>query len=148
MAKKIYLARLGCAKNQIDGELMLGRAAAEGYEIVEDPQLADVLVVNTCGFIDAAREESVDAILAMARAKAEREDTKLVVTGCMAERYTAELAEEIPEVDAFVGTGSIDRQDRYRDRRFRIREGLRRLRSRLFVLRDPRHSRSSRIPQC
>ena len=109
MAKKIYLARLGCAKNQIDGELMLGRAAAEGYEIVEDPQSADVLVVNTCGFIDAAREESVDAILAMARAKAEREDTKLVVTGCMAERYTAELAEEIPEVDAFVGTGSIDR---------------------------------------
>jgi ribosomal protein S12 methylthiotransferase len=109
MVKKIYLARLGCAKNQIDGELMLGRAAAEGCEVVDDPDQADVLVVNTCGFIDAAREESVDAILAMAGVKAESADRKLVVTGCMAERYTDELAREIPEVDAFVGTGSIDR---------------------------------------
>jgi ribosomal protein S12 methylthiotransferase len=107
--KKIYLARLGCPKNQVDGELMLGRALADGHTVVENPDDADVLVVNTCAFIAAAREESVDTILELARVKAAREGRRLVVTGCMAERYGAELAREIPEIDAMVGTGALDR---------------------------------------
>ncbi len=108
-SRKIFLARLGCPKNQVDGELMLGRALAEGHSIVEDPDDADVLVVNTCAFIAAAREESVDTILEMARVKAAREGRRLVVTGCMAERYGSELTEAIPEIDAMVGTGALDR---------------------------------------
>jgi ribosomal protein S12 methylthiotransferase len=107
--KKIFFAQLGCAKNQVDGELMLGQAAAAGHEIVERPGAADVLVVNTCAFIDVAREESVDAILELARIKAAGTGRRLVVTGCLAERYSSELAREIPEIDAMVGTGAIDR---------------------------------------
>ncbi len=108
-SKKIYLARLGCPKNQVDGELMLGRALADGHSVVDGPDDADVLVVNTCAFIAAAREESVDTILELARVKAAREGRRLVVTGCMAERYGAELTSEIPEIDAMVGTGALDR---------------------------------------
>ncbi len=107
--KKVFLAPLGCPKNQIDGELMLGRAAAAGHTIVSDPDEADVLIVNTCGFIEQAREESIDTILELARIKAEREGRRLVVTGCMAERYGSELSDELPEIDALVGTGAIDR---------------------------------------
>jgi ribosomal protein S12 methylthiotransferase len=107
--KKIYWAPLGCAKNQVDGELMLGRALAQGHEVVGNADDADVLVVNTCAFIDAAREESVDTILSLARVKAQREGRRLVVTGCLAERYGSELATEIPEIDAMVGTGALDR---------------------------------------
>ncbi len=106
--KRIFLVRLGCPKNQVDGELMLGRARASGHEIVEDPEAADVLVVNTCAFIEAAREESIDTILELARLKAAREGRRLVVTGCMAERYGAELTGAIPEIDAMVGTGALD----------------------------------------
>jgi ribosomal protein S12 methylthiotransferase len=87
---------------------MLGRALSEGHERVASADDADVLVVNTCAFIDAAREESVDAILGLARVKAAREGRRLVVTGCLAERYGAELAREIPEIDAMVGTGALD----------------------------------------
>jgi ribosomal protein S12 methylthiotransferase len=108
-SKKIYFARLGCAKNQVDGELMLGRALADGHTLVEDADDADVLVVNTCAFIAAAREESVDTILELARIKAAREGRRLVVTGCMAERYGSELTTAIPEIDAMVGTGALDR---------------------------------------
>ena len=79
--KKIFLAPLGCPKNQIDGELMLGRAVAAGHEIVSNPDDADVLVVNTCAFIEQAREESIDTILELAELKAAREGRKLVVTG-------------------------------------------------------------------
>ena len=83
MNKKIYWAPLGCAKNQIDGELMLGQAIAEGHSVVDDPAEADVLVVNTCAFINAARVESIDTILELAQIKAKREGRRLVVTGCM-----------------------------------------------------------------
>ncbi|HEY2773754.1 MAG TPA: 30S ribosomal protein S12 methylthiotransferase RimO [Candidatus Binatia bacterium] len=106
--KKIYIARLGCPKNQVDGELMLGSALAQGHSVVDSPDDADVLVVNTCAFIAAAREESVDTILELARVKAAREGRRLVVTGCMAERYGSELVHEIPEIDAMVGTGALD----------------------------------------
>lgn len=104
--ERVYFLPLGCPKNQVDGELMLGQASAEGHEIVDDPDRADVLVVNTCAFIEAAREESVDAILQLAARKGDR---RLVVTGCMAERYREELRREIPEIDALVGTGGVGR---------------------------------------
>lgn len=107
MSKKIFLARLGCAKNQIDGELMLGGASAAGHTIVDDPEQADVLVVNTCAFIEDARAESIDTILELGRTKAAREGRRLVVTGCMAERFGEQLRAEIPEIDAMVGTGAL-----------------------------------------
>ncbi len=106
--RKLYMLGLGCPKNQVDAEIMLAKAAAEGYSVVDDPEDADVLVVNTCAFIDAAREESVAAILELAGLKAAGTGPRrLVVSGCMAERYGGELAGELPEVDAFVGTGAL-----------------------------------------
>ncbi len=107
MGQRIFFAPLGCAKNQVDGELMLGRALAEGHELVAQAASADVLVVNTCAFIEDARKESVGKILELAALRGA--DRKLVVTGCMAERYGSELAREIPEIDALVGTGALDR---------------------------------------
>jgi ribosomal protein S12 methylthiotransferase len=110
MGKRIYFAPLGCAKNQVDGEIMLGRAIAEGHEVVECPDDADVLVVNTCAFIEDARKESVAKILELAAIRTDAGDSqRLVVTGCMAQRYGAELGREIPEIDALVGTGALDR---------------------------------------
>ncbi len=106
--KKIFFAALGCPKNQVDGELMLGSATAAGHEVVDDPSLADVLVVNTCAFISEAREESVDTICELARFKESGEGKRLVVSGCMAQRYADELGEAMPEIDAFVGTGALD----------------------------------------
>ncbi|MET0153340.1 MAG: 30S ribosomal protein S12 methylthiotransferase RimO [Candidatus Binatia bacterium] len=106
-SRKVHLSSLGCPKNQVDAEIMLGRLVAEGYEVTLDPAEADVLVVNTCSFIQPAKEESIDAILEMARLKAGPENKKLVVTGCLAERYGKELTAEMPEVDAFVGTGDF-----------------------------------------
>ncbi|MGH7823267.1 MAG: radical SAM protein, partial [Candidatus Binatia bacterium] len=105
--KKIHLSSLGCPKNQVDAEVMLGTLVRDGYEITLDPSEADVLVVNTCSFIRPAKEESIETILEMARFKAAAEGRKLVVTGCLAERYGRELATEMPEVDAFVGTGDF-----------------------------------------
>lgn len=109
MAKRLFLAPLGCAKNQVDGELMLGYARAAGYELVDEADGADVIVVNTCAFIQEAREESIDKILEMAAVKARVQGGRLVVSGCLAERYGEQLAAELPEIDAFVGTGALNR---------------------------------------
>src|SRR3954465_5486819 len=92
-AQRIYFVSLGCPKNQVDTELMLGQVEAAGHAIVDSPTGADVIVVNTCAFIDAAKEESVDTILEMARHKT-RSRGKLVVTGCLAQRYAGELAKD------------------------------------------------------
>lgn len=105
---KIGLVSLGCAKNQTDAETMLGILASDGCETVSDPSEADVIIVNTCGFIDAAKRESIDTLLEMARYKEER-CRLLIASGCLAERYSAEIGEELPEVDAVVGTGDYDR---------------------------------------
>src|SRR5262245_48043586 len=86
---------------------MLGVLARRGHALVLDPAVADVLVVNTCSFIGPAKEESIDAVLDMARLKAERPGRRLVVTGCLAQRYADELRESLPEVDVFVGTGDL-----------------------------------------
>ena len=104
---KIGFLSLGCPKNLVDGEVMLGIARDAGHEITPDAANADVLVVNTCAFIDSAKQESVDAILEMASHKRDGRCSRLVVTGCLAERYRDELKKEIPEIDAVLGTGEV-----------------------------------------
>ena len=104
---KIGLISLGCPKNLVDSEVMMGLAREAGHEITQDAAEAEVLVVNTCAFIDSARRESVEAILEMAQQKKDGACQRLIVTGCMAERYGAELRTEIPEIDAVLGTGDV-----------------------------------------
>src|SRR4026209_2337714 len=106
---KIGFLSLGCPKNLVDGEVMLGIARDAGHELTSDAADADVLVVNTCAFIDKAKQESIDAILEMAQHKKDGNCSRLVVTGCLAERYRDELRKEIPEIDAVLGTGEVDK---------------------------------------
>jgi ribosomal protein S12 methylthiotransferase len=105
---KVGFVSLGCPKNLVDGEVMLGIAQQAGHEITPAADDADVLVVNTCAFIDNAKQESIDAILEMAARKRDGQCTRLVVTGCLAERYREELKREIPEIDALLGTGEVE----------------------------------------
>ena len=102
---KVGFVSLGCPKNLVDSEVMLGTLTRQGYSITAQKEDADVIVVNTCGFIDTAKKESIDAILEMAQQKRDGKCTRLVVTGCLAERYRDELRKEIPEIDALLGTG-------------------------------------------
>jgi ribosomal protein S12 methylthiotransferase len=104
---KIGFLSLGCPKNLVDGEVMLGIARDAGHELTPDAADADVIVVNTCAFIDKAKQESIDAILEMAQYKKDGNCSRLVVTGCLAERYRDELKAEIPEIDALLGTGEV-----------------------------------------
>src|SRR5579864_2542376 len=104
---KIGLVSLGCPKNLVDSEVMLGLAKTAGHELTHDPAAADVVVVNTCAFIDAAKRESIETILEMAQYKKEGTCQRLIVTGCLAERYREELKREIPEIDAVLGTGEV-----------------------------------------
>jgi ribosomal protein S12 methylthiotransferase len=104
---KIGMISLGCPKNLVDSEVMLGLAQQSGHQLTGDAADADVLVVNTCAFIDKAKQESIDAILEMAEHKKTGRCTKLVVTGCMGERYRDELKAQIPEIDAVLGTGEV-----------------------------------------
>jgi ribosomal protein S12 methylthiotransferase len=103
----VHLLSLGCAKNTADSELMLGSLVRAGFEITSDPDEAQVLVVNTCAFIEPAKKESIDAILEAAELKRRGGPKRLVVAGCLAQRYGAELSEQFPEVDIFVGTGNF-----------------------------------------
>lgn len=107
--KKLYFVSLGCPKNRVDSEMMLGMAGQSGYEIVDEAEGADLLVVNTCSFIEQARQESVDVILDLAELRSAHEGKKLVVAGCLSQRYPEQLKEELPEVDHFLGTGQIHR---------------------------------------
>ena len=106
---KVGLVSLGCVKNQVDAEQMLSLLLGEGYEFTADAAEAEVILVNTCGFIQSAKEESIEAILDMARMKQEGRCRVLCVTGCLAQRYEKELLEEIPEIDCLLG---VDGQDR------------------------------------
>ncbi len=107
--KKVGMISLGCAKNLVDAEIMLGGILGHGMEITSNAEEADVLIVNTCAFIDSAKEESVEAILEAheARGLKRRAGQKLIVSGCMAQRFSKELATEMPEVDAFIGLDQI-----------------------------------------
>jgi len=104
---KVGVISLGCPKNLVDSEVMLGLAREAGHELTADAASADVLVVNTCAFIDSAKQESVDTILEMAAHKKDGACRRLVVTGCLAERYRDSLRKEIPEIDAVLGTGEV-----------------------------------------
>ncbi|MBE7032533.1 MAG: 30S ribosomal protein S12 methylthiotransferase RimO [Ruminococcaceae bacterium] len=102
--KKVSLVSLGCSKNLVDAEEMLGLLEDNGFEIAENEEDADVMIVNTCAFIDSAKQESIDCILELAKYKEKNPDRLLVVTGCMSQRYKEELKKEIPEVDIVIGT--------------------------------------------
>ncbi len=108
MGYNIGMVSLGCAKNQTDAETMLGILKDKGYNLVTEPAQADILVVNTCGFIESAKQESIDTILEMAEYKKGR-CRLLIVSGCLAERYHNDITKELPEVDAIVGTGDYQR---------------------------------------
>ncbi len=105
---KIGVASLGCAKNLVDTEIVLGFLADAGHELVSDPRQAEIIIVNTCGFITEAKEESIEAILDMAALKEQGSCRGLIVMGCLSQRYAQELWEEIPEIDALLGTNELD----------------------------------------
>ncbi|HVE16580.1 MAG TPA: 30S ribosomal protein S12 methylthiotransferase RimO [Chthoniobacterales bacterium] len=106
---KVGFVSLGCPKNLVDSEVMMGQLVARGHELTSHPDQADVLVVNTCSFIDPAKKESVDTILEMAEYKKVGRAQKLIVAGCLVERYRGDIRQEMPEVDAIVGTNELDR---------------------------------------
>jgi ribosomal protein S12 methylthiotransferase len=106
---KVHLTTLGCPKNQVDSELMLGRLAQAGHALVERADDAECLIVNTCAFIDRAREESVNTILELARLKRRGRCRALIVTGCLTQRYGAEILRQMPEVDSILGTSGLER---------------------------------------
>src|SRR5215471_879533 len=106
---KVHLTSLACPKNQVDSEMMLGMLASSGHEITDAPEAAECLVVNTCAFIDRAREESVQTILEMAKVKEAGRARALIVTGCLTQRYGGEILTEIPEVNAILGTSELHR---------------------------------------
>jgi ribosomal protein S12 methylthiotransferase len=116
--KTIFFVSLGCPKNRVDTERMLGLAADQGLELVEGPETAEIIVINTCGFIGPAKEESIDVTLQMAEQKHQGRCRTLVMAGCLSQRYSANLARELPEVDHFVGTADLPRlADILRDRK-------------------------------
>src|SRR5690242_19900809 len=106
---KVHFTTLGCPKNQVDSELMLGMLTQAGHEIAERPEAAECLVVNTCAFIDRAREESVDTILELAQLKEGGRARALIVTGCLTQRYGLEIMKEMPEIDGIMGTSDLPR---------------------------------------
>jgi ribosomal protein S12 methylthiotransferase len=112
MPRTVHFVSLGCAKNRVDTEVMLGISDEHGLEVVDDPAAAEVIVVNTCGFIGPAKEESVDTVLEMARYKEAGSCAKLVVTGCLVQRYSTALATEMPEVDHFLGSSDMPKLGR------------------------------------
>lgn len=107
MANKLHIVSLGCTKNLVDTEVMMGKL--QNFELTDDNENADVIIVNTCGFIDAAKEESLNTVLSLHEER--KEDSVLVMAGCLSERYKEELVKEIPEVDIFTGVGDYDHID-------------------------------------
>ena len=105
---KVGFISLGCPKNLVDSEVMMGQLVAKGHELTPHPDQADVLVVNTCSFIDPAKKESVDTILEMAEYKKIGRARKLIVAGCLVERYRGDIRQELPEVDALIGTNELE----------------------------------------
>jgi ribosomal protein S12 methylthiotransferase len=106
--KKVGFISLGCPKNLVDSEVMMGQLKHSGYQITANAEEADTIVVNTCGFIDSAKQESIDTILEAAQLKTNGKAKRLVVAGCLVERYRDELKAAMPEVDAFIGTSQIN----------------------------------------
>lgn len=109
MSEKVHFVSLGCPKNRVDSEVMVGQILASDFSLTDDAEDADVIVVNTCSFIQPATEESIDTVLQMAQLKEQAKCKKLIVTGCMVQRYGSALEGELPEVDFFLGTGEYHR---------------------------------------
>ncbi len=109
MSVRVGMVSLGCPKNQVDAEHMLYSLRSEGFEIVQDAALSDVVIVNTCGFIESAKQEAIDTILEFCTLKQEGRIKAVICTGCLAERYREEVLNEIPELDAVIGIGSNDK---------------------------------------
>ena len=105
---KIGFVSLGCPKNLVDTEVMMGQLTARGHELTNSPEDADAIVVNTCSFIDPAKQESVDTILEMAEFKRTGRAKRLIVAGCLVERYRDDIRNNIPDVDAVLGTNELD----------------------------------------
>ncbi len=105
--KKFYMVSLGCPKNRVDSEIMLGELIENGYELAETPEEADTLIVNTCGFLESAKEESLATVMELAQYKEDDPDKKLVVSGCLTQRYSRELEEGLDEADYLVGVGTF-----------------------------------------
>lgn len=108
-SRSVYFVSLGCSKNRVDSEVMLGLLDRAGLHIAQAPEDAEAIIVNTCGFVEASKQESIDTILEMARFKDEGACKKLIVAGCLAQRYAKELENELPEVDHIIGTGEYHR---------------------------------------
>src|SRR5579884_757312 len=106
---KVGFVSLGCPKNLVDSEVMMGQLVERGHQLTSDPADAEVIVVNTCSFIDPAKQESVDTILEMAAHKHTGRAKKLIVAGCLVERYRGDIQKDLPEVDALVGTNELER---------------------------------------
>ena len=120
--KKVGFVSLGCPKNLVDSEVMMGTLAEAGYEITNNADEADTVVVNTCGFIESAKQESIDAILEATRLKDEGKAKRVIVAGCLVERYRDDLMKELPEVDAFIGTSQVDEILKAADEQFDAHE--------------------------
>lgn len=120
--KKVGFVSLGCPKNLVDSEVMMGQLAEAGYEITNDAADADTVVVNTCGFIESAKQESIDAILEATRWKSEGSAGRVIVAGCLVERYRDDLIKELPEVDAFIGTSQVGEILKAADDKFDVRQ--------------------------
>lgn len=107
MKETVCLVSLGCPKNLVDSEVMLGLLSQKGYALTTDPSKAEILIVNTCSFIRDASQEAIDTVLQMARYKKEGRCRRLIVSGCLPQRYGKVLEKQLPEVDLFIGTGSF-----------------------------------------
>lgn len=112
----VKIVTLGCSKNEVDSSCMMSILDKNRYSVENDPQKADIIIVNTCGFIDAAKEESIDTILQMAKYKETGSCKKMILSGCLAQRYPEELLKEIPEADGIIGTGNISQINDILDR--------------------------------
>lgn len=143
ITKKICLVSLGCPKNLVDAEIMLGLLREDGFSFTRRPEEGDVIVVNTCGFIEESKTESIDQLLEMAQYKEEGRCRFLIASGCLSQRYAHELSQEMPEVDLFVGTGEFDKISKAIKDKFRALEKKkpkklpRELVSRKQILPDP-----------
>ncbi|MGI8469256.1 MAG: 30S ribosomal protein S12 methylthiotransferase RimO [Pyrinomonadaceae bacterium] len=120
--KKVGFVSLGCPKNLVDSEVMMGQLKAAGYEITNNSDEAETVVVNTCGFIESAKQESIEAILEATRQKANGKTQSVIVAGCLVERYRDDLMKELPEIDAFIGTNELNRILEAADEKVNFRE--------------------------
>jgi len=142
----IHLVSLGCPKNLVDSEVILGRLGAEGFVVSQEPETSDILMVNTCGFIESAKEESINEILELVKLKEQDPAKRVVVAGCLGQRYPEELAKEIPEIDAIVGMSEYPKMPEILNRLLsEVREAREADRVHVGDITHPAYSEDSRL---